>query len=531
MDGVFRLAKDIAVLSRPLSRFSLVAAAELTDRWFTRPQAHVARVTVRAAVRILASGRLIMRAVFLLFSVLFALPLLSTFHVSWIAAVVVLTVLAVSARRPEDGLLLIAGLLPLATPIGLLMIPVLSGRQAGELLLLPFLTAASARHAIRKSTDVTPLVLMVIACAAVITISAIVHLAWDQYATAALGRNPWSSVWTHLTTTYLAESAAFPLLGQSMVWLEGLLLCCVVDLQLRQEPGSRDRVCRVLLLGIVAASTFSAYRLAEVYLRGQRTIRDTLAMLATARIGIHMSDINAVGSLYAMFVVPTLWLAFTRRQLWLWAGFLSILLALWWSGSRAAVAAACCGVLAAMLAVRAIDRRIIVFGLCLAAIVIAVSVRTAIRPLSFSDALRIRTEMAVVGLQIIAANPGFGVGSGKFPAASRRFVSPELVRLFPSAARGENAHNNFVQILAEFGLVGGSAIFGVIFLPLWMAWRSAGRFGATPALAGFAGGIVAFLITCLFGHPLITSQCLWLFFIVLGVVAGLSSSSTCGSRP
>ena len=96
-----------------------------------------------------------MRAALLFSSLLFALPLLSTFHVSWSISAVVLLVFVVSVRRPEDGLLVIAGLLPLATPLGLLMRPEMSGTQAGELLLLPLLVAVSARQAVRATASPT----------------------------------------------------------------------------------------------------------------------------------------------------------------------------------------------------------------------------------------------------------------------------------------------------------------------------------------------------------------------------------------
>ena len=89
--------------------------------------------------------------------------------------------------------------------------------------------------------------------------------------------------------------------------------------------------------------------------------------------------------------------------------------------------------------------------------------------------------------------------------------------------RGENAHNNFVQIVAEFGLVGGAAIAAVLAVPLLMSWRALAEPDSPPELAGFAGGAAAFLVTCLLGHPLLLPLCLWLFLLVLGTLAGLSS--------
>jgi hypothetical protein len=42
-------------------------------------------------------------------------------------------------------------------------------------------------------------------------------------------------------------------------------------------------------------------------------------------------------------------------------------------------------------------------------------------------------------------------------------------------------------------------------------------------LAAATGGILAFLISCLFGHPLLTPQVSWAFFAMLGLTAGLAA--------
>jgi O-antigen ligase len=70
---------------------------------------------------------------------------------------------------------------------------------------------------------------------------------------------------------------------------------------------------------------------------------------------------------------------------------------------------------------------------------------------------------------MLAAHPGFGVGLGQFQPTSRGMLSAELARAYPV---GENAHNNFVQIAAELGLVGGCAIAAVLGVPLLMSWKA-----------------------------------------------------------
>ena len=120
------------------------------------------------------------------------------------------------------------------------------------------------------------------------------------------------------------------------------------------------------------------------------------------------------------------------------------------------------------------------------------------RPLSSLAALRIRVEMVGVGMRMLAAHPGFGVGLAQFRSASRGQLSAELATVYPL---GENAHNNFVQIVAEFGVVGGCAIAAVLSVPLLMSWKALAQPDSPPELAGFAGGAAAFLVTCLSRPP------------------------------
>jgi O-Antigen ligase len=485
-------------------------------------------------IRVPYRGRFTAAAVLLFSGLLFALPLFSAFHIPSTAGAAVLVVLLVSAHKPEDGLLLVAGLLPLATPLGLLMTPAMSGRQAGELLLLAFLTAASVRYALCRSAAPSPFGLAATACVAVIVAATFTGLARQLHWGASLDLRPWRDFWKQLTATYLTDAGAYPALSHGMIWLEGVVLARVAEIAIRRTPATSGRVCGMLIIGGTAASAFTLTRVAEVYLRHAGSLRDTTDALATVRIGIHAADINAVGSLYALFVVPAFWSAFTDRwRVWWWAAFSSLVFALWWTGSRAAVAAGCCGVLIVLVRTRTIRRRTVMVAVSLAAIVVALSVLTARRPLSSADALRIRLEMTGIGVRIVAAHPAFGVGPGQFVAASRRFVEADLAFLFPRAAGGENAHNNFVQVLAEFGLIGGSAFAAMIGLTVLMAWRAIGQAGPPPELVGLVGGLAAFLITCLFGHPLLTPQCLWLFFLVLGVVAGRSwpAAASDGSLP
>jgi hypothetical protein len=64
---------------------------------------------------------------------------------------------------------------------------------------------------------------------------------------------------------------------------------------------------------------------------------------------------------------------------------------------------------------------------------------------------------------------------------------------------------------------------------LLRAWRDPGAPGRDVQFA-LAGGILAFLITCLAGHPFLTGEVMWSFFLSLGVVAGLGPADLDVSR-
>src|SRR5690606_2753809 len=115
--------------------------------------------------------------------------------------------------------------------------------------------------------------------------------------------------------------------------------------------------------------------------------------------------------------------------------------------------------------------------------------------------------------------PVSGVGLGDYVRSTRRFITPEQPMLQRFAPQGENAHNNFLQIVVELGIPAG-----LVFLWLVLPTVIAG-FGRAGALAeawvrSMAFGVAAFLLTALFGHPLLTSQVGATFFVALGITAG-----------
>jgi hypothetical protein len=129
-----------------------------------------------------------------------------------------------------------------------------------------------------------------------------------------------------------------------------------------------------------------------------------------------------------------------------------------------------------------------------------------------------RAELISTALDMLADRPLLGVGVSRFYDLFPQFASPELRQAFFESALvpvvRENAHNNFLQILAELGLVGFAAFVLLLLLALQPAPAVPGS--VRPALIIALG---AFFFTALFGHPLLTPFVAYPFWVLLGVAA------------
>jgi hypothetical protein len=131
-------------------------------------------------------------------------------------------------------------------------------------------------------------------------------------------------------------------------------------------------------------------------------------------------------------------------------------------------------------------------------------------------AFEIRASLARGALEMARAEPLFGVGAGRFYALSidytlRKHIGPR-----------ENAHNNFLQVLAELGFPGLVLFVSVVTLALREALRSSGE---SLIVAGSAAGAAAYLLTCLAGHPLLVEAAAYPFWIALALAAAPMAAS------
>jgi hypothetical protein len=139
--------------------------------------------------------------------------------------------------------------------------------------------------------------------------------------------------------------------------------------------------------------------------------------------------------------------------------------------------------------------------------------------------LATRMELTKAGLSMAASQPIYGVGLGRFYVLSNQYAGQMLAK---QGKVRENAHNYFVQVLAELGVPGLLLFLSVLIIALRAGARQA---APTWASRGLIAGILAFLLTCIGGHPLLVAAVAGPFWIATGVAAtrALSSTGTAGA--
>jgi O-antigen ligase/capsular polysaccharide biosynthesis protein len=121
-----------------------------------------------------------------------------------------------------------------------------------------------------------------------------------------------------------------------------------------------------------------------------------------------------------------------------------------------------------------------------------------------SDSDQERFESVAAGTSLFLLDPVFGVGFGQYEYVSPRFVGNSFAT---------SAHNQYLKILAEQGMV-GTALYVVGAAALLVAMRGSGSRWRRTAIAMLA----VYAVSGLFLEPLTTFQTSGVLWLVLGIV-------------
>lgn len=130
-----------------------------------------------------------------------------------------------------------------------------------------------------------------------------------------------------------------------------------------------------------------------------------------------------------------------------------------------------------------------------------------------SDPTNGRAHFWATTLKMIGDHPVLGVGLGAYSLAYTRYDTQG------GAMRLEQAHNDYLQLLADTGFIGGALgllFIIVLFRKAWRASSSADRFRRGAALGAFAG-CVAVLVHSFFEFALHATANALLFLIVVAL--------------
>ena len=247
------------------------------------------------------------------------------------------------------------------------------------------------------------------------------------------------------------------------------------------------------------------------------------------RVSAHVTDVNAAGSYFAMMLCVALGMSLRehgyRRAIWLvGAGMMGV--GLWFSESRSAMAAA--GIVLTVAVTWTASSRfpVAMRTAALAAVLVAALGAGALRArlLETDPTYRgggFREQFYTTSLRMIAARPVLGIGEGQYYRLSSLFLSPQLAWSYGA----ENAHNFFLQIGGELGIVGVGLFVIWLGAALARTARSLARAPGDGRLLGCASGVMAFLGTCLTGHPFLIGEVAYPFWILFGITAGLAGST------
>ena len=155
------------------------------------------------------------------------------------------------------------------------------------------------------------------------------------------------------------------------------------------------------------------------------------------------------------------------------------------------------------------------------AVMLVIAFYPATRNQNASTALKIRLVLMSVAIDMWRSAPVLGIGITRFYPEAPHFGG-ETLRAALGPLVSENAHNYYLQVLAELGLAGFVAMLTLLAATIVGAIR-AERSEPSPLRRWLLGGMCAYLLTWLTGHPQLVPEAAVVFWLLFGVLAALTS--------
>jgi O-antigen ligase len=438
-----------------------------------------------------------------------------TFRTGWQLKLTVGALALLTLATPAAGLAALAVLTPLALVIaGTLH---LEGYRLAEMFVMTFLAAWLLRAGSDRPGPRVPAVMTaagyLLALAAMTSVGV---LAWRVREFPADLADTVARLWG--AYFLFSDRLGF---GDAARIVEGLGLVAATAWIFRRRPSLAVWLPVALCAGGALAGAMSVLISHGI---GPTNVLNAFRKLGRAA---HIFDVNAAGSYFAMLLCLALGTTARARRM-ARAAWIPIVVmngvGLWLADSRSARAAL---VITAMLALVWMVTRSWSVRRRVAAVVVVIAVglsgsfiraRLLDRDPTFHGA-GFRQQFYATSLRMIRARPLSGVGIGQYARSSSLFLTPQLAWSYGF----ENAHNDFLQIGGELGIPGLAFFLVWVGAALAIIARSLER-AADFRLLGASCGIVAFLMTCVTGHPLLVSEVAFPFWIQFGLTLGLAMS-------
>lgn len=442
---------------------------------------------------------------------------------------------ALAIARPTTACLVLACIGPLAHSILAALAVPIAGTRLLEQLVLAVVTGAIVRWQPSDEPSRTAVPAIFVSLVAAASAASVLP---GRLMAAGGDAATWHRVLQLWRGQHFNPDAVWAPFVVAVYTIEGMAFLWAVETTVRCERLLAGRLILCSLIGHAAAALLNFGQLVELA-SGSGPLASSLSKLfLTSRISLQY-DRNAAGSVLVLVVLASI--ALLTRPWWRTVGVLGLVSALtvgvWLTGSRAALGAlvlvlAGVGVSTARGRWRACAALGAALGLAVAAW-LYVNYYPSGRNPSVEGSFAGRRTMAQVALHMAQSAPVFGIGIGTFYEQSTPFGSPPVSHLegdiWVAVARPENAHNNFLQILAEQGAVGFLAVIALLMATLVPAIRNRAS-PPDPAIRWLLAGVAGFLLTWLTGHPLLEPDAVFVFALVLGLLAGLTAAPASRTR-